>query len=163
MLQLFWTEYFMAVVQFSTAITELFQLLVDGLSTYFESVWNWFKCFGVISFWMGFSDIWARVQAADRCAASAEACAATGTGEGIDRSDAEYGHTMYSLCLFFMWLRVLRLISVNKDLGPLVVVIGRMGRDMCVFGVIWMVLLLAFSSALYGTMIQEDHSSHRYA
>ena len=148
----------MALIQLSTAITEFFQLQVDGFASYLESVWNWFKCFGVISFWMGFWDIWSRVQAADRCAASAEACAAPGA-----RRDAEFGHTMYSLSLFFMWLRVLRLTSVNKDLGPLVVVIGRMGRDMCVFGVIWMVLLLAFSSALYGTMIQEDHSSHRYA
>ena len=176
----------MAVVQLSAAITEFFQLLLDGPATYFEVKWNWMKCFVIIFFWMGFWDIWARVKNAEICAASAEACAAAGTGiRGQDKTaescavwatcagagsstgsngrDAEFGHTMYSLSLFFMWLRVLRLVSVNKDLGPLVVVIGRMGRDMCVFGVIWMVLLLAFSSALYGTMMHEDFSASRSA
>jgi hypothetical protein len=198
-LQLFWTEYVMAVVQLSALITEFFQLLLDGPASYFEVKWNWIKCFVIIFFWMGFWDIWARVKNAEICASSEEACAqasvkdahitaflkAASTGWGQDKTaescavwascaaagsstgnngrDAEFGHSMYSLSLCFMWLRVLRLVSVNKDLGPLVVVVGRMGRDMCVFGVIWIVLLLAFSSALYGTMMHEDFSASRSA
>ena len=65
----------MAVVQLSAAITEFFQLLLDGPVSYFEVKWNWIKCFGIIFFWMGFWDIWARVKNAEICASSAEACA----------------------------------------------------------------------------------------
>lgn len=62
---------------------------------------------------------------------------AAATVTGVEAGEGHYGDTWYSVSLFFMWLRVLHLISVNKDLGPLVVVIGRMGRDMLIFGVIW--------------------------
>jgi hypothetical protein len=61
-----------------------------------------------------------------------------------------FADSYYAGALFFMWLRVLRLMSVNKNLGPLVIVMGRMGRDMCVFAAIWGVLLVAFSTALAG-------------
>jgi len=75
-----------------------------------------------------------------------------GTGVTIVRADLAY-----SLSLFCMWILVLNIISVRKDLGPLVSVFVRMGADMCTFGVIWVVLLLAFSCAMHGTGINSYH------
>eukprot|EP00961_Rhodomonas_salina_P260759 3523741-Rhodomonas_salina.1 len=40
--------------------------------------------------------------------------------------------------------------QVHKSLGPLVIAFGRMRDDVFLFGTIWMVLLLAFSTAMQG-------------
>ena len=135
------------------------------MGNYFESLWNWCKIISVVAFWMGFfENIYEmREYHATGGVARGGACiegagvASCPAGDALDVATASthFGDTWYSISLFFMWLRVLHLISVNKDLGPLVVVIGRMGRDMLTFGVIWGVLLLAFSSAVHGTGLEN--------
>lgn len=57
--------------------------------------------------------------------------------------------------MFFNWVLVLNIVSARKDLGPLVSVCARMGRDMIKFGAIWIVLLLAFSCAMHGTGVND--------
>ncbi len=92
-----------------------------------------------IFFWMGFLEILNREnQNHEKRSVFAQ------------RRELGYADSYYTGALFFMWLRVLRLMSVNKNLGPLVIVMGRMGRDMCVFAAIWGILLVAFSTALAG-------------
>jgi hypothetical protein len=127
-------------------------------------MWNWCKTISIVSFWMGFFENISYMQGRSLSSAAGggvcidgaggRACPA-GTVPAVEAGEGHDGDTWYSVSLFFMWLRVLHLISVNKDLGPLVVVIGRMGRDMLIFGVIWGVLLLAFSSAVHGTGLEN--------
>ena len=169
------TEWVLAAMQASTTLTEVVQLLVDGASTYFESKWNCLKVIGLVFFWMGFRDIAAR--AVYRLPAGHHACTHTGLlapllnanlgactplqGHPLVRASevrdvGMAGDSDYAVSLCFMLLRVLHVISVHKDLGPLVVVLGRMARDMCVFTVIWAILLLAFSVAIHGTELLDN-------
>jgi hypothetical protein len=60
-----------------------------------------------------------------------------------------------------MWMMVLNIISIRKDLGPLVSVFARMGTDMLTFGTIWIILLLGFSCAMHGTGINNDRPECR--
>jgi hypothetical protein len=57
----------------------------------------------------------------------------------------------YSASLFCMWFRVLHLLSVHQDLGPLVISVKRIAGDIVSFAGIWGVLLLAFACAMQGT------------
>ena len=170
--QVTWVECALAFMQASNSFIEFVQILVEGLSSYFDSKWNWIQMLSVTFFWLGFHDVSHRTCRPPSLSPPPSSSFPFSTGGASSSSPgnpytptphpsgdcrlASHGDSYYAVALFFMWLRVLRLISVNKDLGPLVVVIGRMGRDMCVFGVIWMVLLLAFSTAVYGAEITSQ-------
>lgn len=71
---------------------------------------------------------------------------------------SELPRQLYGLAVFLVWLRLLHLYSVNKTLGPLVLALRRMGGDIVTFIFIWVVVLMAFASALYGgnTMSFEE-------
>eukprot|EP00961_Rhodomonas_salina_P119243 1604678-Rhodomonas_salina.3 len=70
-----------------------------------------------------------------------------------DTAGGELGRwvTLYSACVFLQWTRVLRILSVSKSLGPLVIIVKRTGADIAKFALVWFILLLAFSVLLRGT------------
>jgi len=59
----------------------------------------------------------------------------------------------YAAALFCMWFRLLHLLSVHQDLGPLVISVKRIAGDMASVAAIWGVLLFAFACAMQGTGI----------
>jgi len=80
----------------------------------------------------------------------AGAAAAAGEEQEIRLSGDGLENLFYSLSLFFMWTSSYSIMSIHKDLGPLVIIIRRMAFDMLNFAVVWMVLLMAFSCLLQG-------------
>ena len=59
---------------------------------------------------------------------------------------------MYSICVFFLWVRLLRVLSLSRRLGPLVILVIRMAQDISKFAVIYFVFLVAFSVLIRGSM-----------
>ena len=52
----------------------------------------------------------------------------------IDCSECvEAGRIVLSICLMMFWFRILHIFSVHKELGPKLVMIGRMVRFNCSF------------------------------
>jgi len=151
-------EIALATLQLSTSISELVQAYVDGYSNYSQAGMNWVKMIGIFFFWLGF------------CGHVLRPYMLGPALDGLDHGLQGHGMRLlmslglhkhadmaYSISLFFMWMMVLNIISVRKDLGPLVSVFARMGSDMLTFGAIWIILLLGFSCAMQGTGINDDH------
>ena len=59
---------------------------------------------------------------------------------------------MYAWCVFFLWVRLLRVLSVSRKLGPLVIIVIRMGQDISSFAVIYGIFLIAFGFLIRGSM-----------
>jgi len=148
------TEYYLAIFMFSTTVTEMMQSVVEGPS-YFTNTWNVVRVASCGFFWMGIHTVVSQGQKEELCKLEGANCTRPGptkSGEKIwDEGESMY----YSASLFFMWLRMLHLLAVHQDLGPLVVVFRRMMRDFLTFGGIWAVLLLAFSCAMQGTGLNQ--------
>jgi len=123
----------------SATITESVQLLVDGPTLYMLNTWNLIKVASIGFFWSGLL--------------SSFLPGVTIAGHPMP----EMTSLFYGVCLFFMWLRILHLLSVHKSLGPLVVVIKRMANDIFTFSAVWGILLLAFSTVMQGSTIHLKH------
>ena len=90
---------------------------------------------------------------------SAGAAAAAGKEGEIWFGGDGLENLFYSLSLFFMWTSSYSIMSIHKDLGPLVIIIRRMAFDMLNFAVVWMVLLMAFSCLLQGADLLHPPSA----
>ena len=120
------------------------QSVVEGPS-YFTNTWNVVRVASCAFFWMGVHVVLAHEA---MCIEEPSKCKKE---KSWDEGESMY----YSASLFFMWLRMLHLLAVHQDLGPLVIVFRRMVRDFMTFGGIWAVLLLAFSCAMQGTGLNQ--------
>jgi hypothetical protein len=146
-------ELALAALQLSTTICELAQAYIEGYQNYSQTGMNWVKMLGLGFFWLGFGGHWLRsLSTVDGLHPMLGHMLLVLKAVGVD----EHTELLYSLSLFFMWMLVLNIISVRKDLGPLVSVFGRMGSDMLTFGAIWIILLVGFSCAMHGTGINDD-------
>lgn len=67
----------------------------------------------------------------------------------------EWPWQFYRLCNFLCWIRVLRIYSVDKNMGTLVRSLWLSLKDIVVFIVFWGVWLVAFASALNGGLKPE--------
>ena len=65
---------------------------------------------------------------------------------------------MYSICVFLQWIRLLRVLSVSRRLGPLVILVIRMGQDISKFAVVYFLFLIAFSILIRGSMPGEYYA-----
>ncbi len=54
--------------------------------------------------------------------------------------------------MFLLWVRTLRVLSVSKTMGPLVILIVNMGHDIGNFAAVYAVFLMAFSVLIRGSM-----------
>jgi len=54
--------------------------------------------------------------------------------------------------VFLLWVRMLRLLSVSKRLGPFVILVVSMGQDIGLFAVVYAIFLAAFSVLIRGSM-----------
>lgn len=143
-------ELILAGFQLSLTLSELVQVWIEGSVEYLTSGMNILKFASIFFFWLGFFDVVAR-----------DPVLFGWLRPAMEVVSAQLSSKLcYSLSLFCRWLLVLNIISVRRDLGPLVSVFLRMGLDMCTFGAIWIVLLLAFSCAMHGTGV-NTHASNR--
>ncbi|XP_031570497.1 transient receptor potential cation channel subfamily M member 3-like [Actinia tenebrosa] len=69
------------------------------------------------------------------------------------------GHIVYSLDIMLWIIRLLDIFCVNKDLGPYVVMIGRMTVDMLSFLLIMLVFLLAYGIAQQAILFPNEDPS----
>ena len=77
---------------------------------------------------------------------------AGGSGGGTSRgmTDAqEASRSLLSVALFLMWLRALRLLAQFPSIGPLVLMVAKMTRDVAKWAMLLMMILAAFVSALH--------------
>ena len=79
--------------------------------------------------------------------------------EAVETEDMEVGFMLYGFCLFLMWLRILLFVQVQQELGQFVGVLISMARDLGFFGIVWIILILAFSSAMLGAGIRSSEES----
>jgi hypothetical protein len=54
--------------------------------------------------------------------------------------------------VFLLWVRMLRILSVSKTMGPFVILTVSMGQDISKFAVVYAVFLIAFSVLIRGSM-----------
>jgi len=144
-----WNERVVCLLMFSSTVTELAQVLVDGARQHFAVLWNWCELFVVIFFWLGFSS---RAFSSSSSSSSSSASCAASDADGMQ-------NLFYSLSLFFMWTSAYSILSIHEDLGPLVIVIRRMGTDMVKFAAVWLLLLLAFSCLLLGAELVVEKTA----
>lgn len=148
-------EVFMIIYFASSTFTELVQVIIDGIGTYLPDFWNVIDMVALFFFWLGLAF---RLQCINRHCDDLYAWTYRDPlyGELEGPKVNGFSKMFYSLSLFCLWTRLLRVLSVDKTLGPLVLVFRRMGRDTLIFGVMWMVFLMAFSVALHGSGIEPD-------
>ena len=154
-------EVVLAAQQLSTTVSEMVQAYVDGYRNYWQAGMNWVKMIGIFFFWLGFCGHVLRPYLMGSALVGLDPwlghCMLLLKSVGLH----EHADMAYSISLFFMWMMVLNIISIRKDLGPLVSVFARMGTDMLTFGTIWIILLLGFSCAMHGTGINNDRPECR--
>lgn len=121
-----WTEILICWSTASTNVYEILELLLEGWHAYFSNSWNSIQLASCTAFWLGLAK----------------------KLSGTDSEGLKQTRIYYATSLFFMWTRVLYVLSVHKEVGPLVIAFSRMRRDVLLFASIWAVLLLAFSTAM---------------
>ena len=84
---------------------------------------------------------------------------AKGVSESKTSADGDVGFLLYGFCLFCMWLRILLFVQVQQELGQFVGVLISMARDLGFFGIVWIILILAFSSAMLGAGIRSSEEN----
>lgn len=134
----------------SSVISELVQFFILG-SSYLFDFWNILDATAIGFFFAGFGMRYA---------------CSNGSGLGMRdwcenpphwdqvesvRVDGMWVY-MYSISLFLLWVRMLRILSVSKRLGPFVILVVQMGRDISMFAVVYAIFLAAFSVLIRGSM-----------
>jgi hypothetical protein len=121
---------------------------------YFNDVWNFPEVLGLISFFVGF---WWRFA----CTQSG-GCEPTFSSKdntiwfsfSLKDSTIETYNLFYALSLFFNWIRVLRCLCLTK-LGVTIGIFFSMLTDVCVWLLLYVILLVAISMLFVGTSSVE--------
>lgn len=108
--------------------------LMDKLQDWASSKWNILDGFAMISFFVGL-------------------------GLRLHPTTRSAGHVVYSLDVMLWIIRLLDIFTVSKHLGPYVVMIGRMTRDMLYFLVIMVIFLLAYGVAQQAILYPDEPAS----
>jgi len=153
LLEWVWLAYSIA-----SSAEEFVHALVDGIHTYMSDIWNAVDFFAALFFWIGFG---VRISCWNDGAACAPSLQQGPEHEAFQASTRllsreEVGLQFYSVSLFCLWVRLLRILSADPKLGPLVLVLRSMVVDTLQFGVMWVVLLMAFSAFIFGSGINND-------
>eukprot|EP00293_Proteomonas_sulcata_P014149 CAMPEP_0184298546 /NCGR_PEP_ID=MMETSP1049-20130417/9339_1 /TAXON_ID=77928 /ORGANISM="Proteomonas sulcata, Strain CCMP704" /LENGTH=530 /DNA_ID=CAMNT_0026608707 /DNA_START=47 /DNA_END=1639 /DNA_ORIENTATION=+ len=134
-------------VFFGASVTmEFMELFLTGLD-YFTSFWNILDV-GAASFY--FLGLYLKIQ----CINDPGSCNnyLWTASLPIHRLNKSY----YSACLSLLWARFLRIFAVNKAVGPLVIMVRKMGIDLLKFGLVWTVMWIAFAIAMNGSVDGND-------
>lgn len=142
-------EHVMLVYFSAYLLVECFQLAFAGLS-YFTEFWNLLDLLSSGCFLAGFI---IRSEYAD--------------AKGFlwrDSVKAEHAWMLlYSITACGLWTRLLRMLSVEKRMGILVITIQAMFVDILRFGIIWLMLWMAFAILMRGSALEESQWNFDYA
>jgi transient receptor potential cation channel subfamily M protein 3 len=71
----------------------------------------------------------------------------------------QIGRLYFSVTSMYWHLRLLKFMSVDKNLGPIVTIIGKMLKSMSSFAVMLLVVLLGFGVSYYAILHKQDEAS----
>ncbi|XP_075248235.1 transient receptor potential cation channel subfamily M member-like 2 isoform X2 [Convolutriloba macropyga] len=125
--QIPWIEIVLACFVVSITTEEIRQVLTESgsfakkMHGYFTSIWNWMDVFGVVLFWIAFGMRF------------------------IPNNDwKDIARMFYILDIFFWYMRLLNIFTINKRLGPLITIILTMIPELLRFFFIWILFMIAF-------------------
>jgi len=153
-------EMFILVYFLSTLLREFLRMKIS--STFFEymaDIWNIFDVGSMLFYFSGLilRRVYLETGSVDGfhdSDFSGEDALFTHSLKPLEPGNSLTGITWWKLCygcsLFFFWLRFLRILSIVRSLGILVLVVVKMLGDMPGFIVVFTIISLAFSSLLFG-------------
>lgn len=140
----------------ASSAEELVHAIVDGFRSYCTDIWNAVDSFAALFFWIGFGVRMSCWNHGSACIHSTEQdLVFVRFKEGV-ASREEMAVQCYSVSLFCLWVRLLRILSADRKLGPLVLILRSMVADTLNFGVMWVMLWMAFSVFIFGSGINND-------
>jgi len=131
----------------SRMFSEVLQLICSDFTEYFLDFWNILDFSSIVFYFAAFFMRFFCSDNEDQCVGQY----LWSFSVPIDRLWAFY----YSISVFLLWFRLLRVLSTSSSLGPLINVIIRMGQDILQFGLVWMLLIMGFSVLLRGSTVSE--------
>ncbi|XP_064619053.1 transient receptor potential cation channel subfamily M member 3-like isoform X3 [Lineus longissimus] len=112
----------MALEKFREIISSEPTKPAQKLHVYFEDIWNILDTIAIIAFGIG-------------------------VGVRLNPDTMIHGRVIYCVDIIFWYIRILDIFSVNKYLGPYVMMVGKMIVDMVTFIIILLVVLMSFGVA----------------
>ncbi|XP_057301332.1 transient receptor potential cation channel subfamily M member 7-like [Hydractinia symbiolongicarpus] len=128
------TEWVLVVMVITLCTEEIRQVLQSDAYTFIHKLRDWAS-----SYW-------------NICDAIAIALFFLGFGLRMNADTRTAGHVVYAVDIILWIIRLLDIFSVNKYLGPYVVMIGRMTLDMAYFMFILLVFLTAYGVSRYAIL-----------
>ena len=107
---------------------ELVHMTLDGIQAYCTNIWNAMDACAVIFFWIAFC---IRVS----CQGTGSQCSPPAEDEQLTRfaaqmtSRGDLALQCYSVSVFCLWIRLLHILSADRRLGPLVLILRSMVGD----------------------------------
>uniref|UniRef100_A0A1Y1MC38 Transient receptor potential cation channel trpm n=2 Tax=Photinus pyralis TaxID=7054 RepID=A0A1Y1MC38_PHOPY len=81
----------------------------------------------------------------------------------LQNETSEIGRVMYCVDSIYWYLRILNILGVNKYLGPLVTMMGKMVKNMIYFVVLLLVVLMSFGVCRQAILYPDKEASWRLA
>ncbi|KAI8499346.1 Transient receptor putative cation channel sub M member 3, partial [Branchiostoma belcheri] len=124
-----WEEWYIIAYIVTLAVEKVREILVSEPSKLTQKFWVWWD------------DNW------NRCDTIAILAFLVGVGLRFHEPTIPYGRVLYCVDIIFWYIRLLDILSVNKYLGPYVMMIGKMMVDMLYFVIIMLIVLMSFGVA----------------
>eukprot|EP00058_Branchiostoma_floridae_P016533 XP_002602021.1 hypothetical protein BRAFLDRAFT_82609 [Branchiostoma floridae] len=124
-----WEEWYIIAYIVTLAVEKVREILVSEPSKLTQKFWVWWD------------DNW------NRCDTIAILAFLVGVGLRFHDNTIPYGRVLYCVDIIFWYIRLLDILSVNKYLGPYVMMIGKMMVDMLYFVIIMLIVLMSFGVA----------------
>eukprot|EP00290_Baffinella_frigidus_P005867 CAMPEP_0180138028 /NCGR_PEP_ID=MMETSP0986-20121125/12607_1 /TAXON_ID=697907 /ORGANISM="non described non described, Strain CCMP2293" /LENGTH=531 /DNA_ID=CAMNT_0022079689 /DNA_START=1 /DNA_END=1596 /DNA_ORIENTATION=- len=135
-------EVFVSVVFGGKLVTEMLQLFIQGPAEYMNEMWNTFDMLMILGFYIGLA---VRLH----CFSGACQDLQIPMLEGVHSEDLYL--QLYCLSLCFLWISQLRVLSVHRSMGPLVLIFLNMCTDVANFFFMLCFFLIAFSVLIFGS------------
>jgi len=147
-----------AVYMAGSAFIEFSQMTHSGIVAYISDSWNFIDISTLVMFFFGFfletvyTNFGELASLCDNYALKLFDWPKSDNSTEILDDKKKW----FCVCLFFCWLRLLHLYSVNKTLGKLVRAIWLMVQDIGTFIFVWGFFLMAFAAAMYAGEVRDD-------
>ncbi|XP_066274984.1 transient receptor potential cation channel subfamily M member 3-like isoform X1 [Branchiostoma lanceolatum] len=124
-----WPEWYIISYIVTLAVEKVREILVSEPSKLTQKFWVWWD------------DNW------NRCDTIAIMAFLVAVGMRFHDNTIPYSRVLYCVDIIFWYIRLLDILSVNKYLGPYVMMIGKMMVDMLYFVIIMLIVLMSFGVA----------------
>ncbi|KAJ1482776.1 hypothetical protein T484DRAFT_2637325 [Baffinella frigidus] len=142
-------EVFMCAVFGGKLITEILQLFIQGPLNYLLDLWNTFDILMILGFYCGLG---VRLY----CFNGACTDFRVTLMQSVDPEDLYL--QLYCMSLCFLWISQLRVLSVHRSIGPLVLIFLNMCSDVANFFVMLVFFVIAFSVLIFGSGVTSGNA-----